>query len=330
MRHDLEALKEKILIPEVWHRLGLAGIPDTSCHCPWRDDHKASFSIYEGGRRWKDHGNHECGDVIDFIARACGIDLAEATRRFIAMDGAPAIVATQTRPRPAPTTSELRLPALRSATAAELRAVAESRRIDTEAVILAHGLGTLRFGDVCGSPCWILTDGAGKIAEARRVDAKPFPPIGTLPERKAHTLKGSRKSWPVGVAVLREMPEVRTLLLVEGGPDYLAALHFANRHERWNVLPVAMLGRGTGAAIDAEALRLMAGRRIRIYPHADADGGGKASAEKWAAQLHGVRCQVDFCEFDNLTRRDGRPVKDLNDAAEISPEQQPELSDIIP
>lgn len=330
MRHDLEALKEKILIPEVWKRLGFSGIPGTACRCPWRDDRKPSFSIHNNGRRWKDFSTDESGDVIDFIARAGGIDLAEATRRFIAMDGAPATVATRTLPRLAQTASELRLPALRSATTADLHAVAESRRIDTEAVILAHGLGTLRFGDVCGSPCWILTDDAGKIAEARRVDGKPFPPIGELPERKAHTLKGSRKAWPVGVAVLREMPEVRTLLLVEGGPDYLAALHFANRYERWNVLPVAMLGRGTGAAIDAEALRLMAGRRVRIYPHADADGGGKASAEKWAAQLHSVRCQVDFFEFDNLTRRDGRPVKDLNDATEISPEQQPELSDIIP
>lgn len=328
MRHDLEALKGRIFIPEVWHRLGFAGTPATTCRCPWRDDRNPSFSIHDDGRRWKDFSTDESGDVIDFIARAGGIDLAEATRRFIAMDGASAVVAARTRP--APTTSELRLPALRSATAAELRAVAESRRIDTEAVILAHGLGTLRFGDVCSSPCWILTDDAGKIAEARRVDGKPFPPIGELPERKAHTLKGSRKSWPVGVAVLREMPEVRTLLLVEGGPDYLAALHFANRRERWNVLPIAMLGRGAGVAIDAEALRLMAGRRVRIYPHADADGGGKASAEKWAAQLHGFRCQVDFFEFDNLTRRDGCPVKDLNDAAEISPEQQPELSDIIP
>ena len=330
MRHNLEALKRRILIPEVWQRLGFAGTPATTCRCPWREDHKPSFSIHDEGRRWKDFSTDEGGDVIDFIARACGIDLAEATRRFIAMDGAPATVATQTRPRPAPTTSELRLPALRSATAAELRAVAESRRIDTEAVILAHGLGTLRFGDVCGSPCWILTDDAGKIAEARRVDRKPFPPIGTLPERKPHTLRGSRKPWPVGVAVLREMPEVRTLLLVEGGPDYLAALHFANRHERWNVLPIAMLGRGAGAAIDAEALRLMAGRRVRIYPHADADGGGMISAQKWAAQLHCAGCQVDFFEFDNLTRRDGCQVKDLNDATEISPEQESELSDILP
>ncbi|MBS0632059.1 MAG: hypothetical protein JSS11_09110 [Verrucomicrobia bacterium] len=113
--------------------------------------------------------------------------------------------------------------------------------------------------------------------------------------------------------MLRRLPQFRTLLLVEGGPDYLAALHFAHELERWDVLPVTMLGRGTGAKMDPGALELMRGRRVRIYPHADADGGGVKSARKWALQLAEVGCAVDLFDFNLLRRTDGMPVKDLND-----------------
>src|SRR4051794_40226778 len=61
----------------------------------------------------------------------------------------------------------------------------------------------------------------------------------------------------------------------EGGPDYLAALHFAIELDAMNVLPVAILGRNAGrAALDPRALHLLRGRRVRLFPHADADGGG--------------------------------------------------------
>ena len=191
--------------------------------------------------------------------------------------------------------------------------VAESRHISLEAVSLGLALGTLTFAIVQGYRCWLLTDAEGRCAEARRIDGMPFPECGTLGRRKAHTLRGSRKSWPVGVAVLRRVPDFRTLLLVEGGPDYLAALHFAHDLERWDVLPVAMLGRGTGTKMDPAALELMRGRRVRIYPHNDADGGGVKSARLWATQLHEVGCVVDFFEFSDLRRTDGTPIKDLDD-----------------
>jgi DNA primase len=143
-----------------------------------------------------------------------------------------------------------------------------------------------------------------------------------------HTIRGSSKAWPVGTALLRQNPNFRAVLLVEGGPDLLAGFHFALASA--DVLPVAMLGRSTGSCIDPEALDLLKDRRVRIYPHNDADGGGRAAAEKWAAQLHAVGCRVDFFSFEELTRRDGPPVKDLNDAVLIHPDQSPELSNLLP
>ena len=81
------------------------------------------------------------------------------------------------------------------------------------------------------------------------MDGLIFPALGDLAERKAHTLRGSCKSWPVGVAVLQKRPHIRAVLLVEGGPDYLAALHLCLERKVHDALPVAMLGRGTGSKI---------------------------------------------------------------------------------
>lgn len=338
-KHDLPALKERLLIPEVWQKLGLEGQPGVTCRSPFRPDKNPSFSIAKDGQRWKDFGTGQSGDVIDFIAMARQISKGEAIRVFLELAGVPVAAGSRTAQaaaRPRTTFKEqatallppeakaqrekedaghpdgIRVP-LQSGTEDDRRLVAESRHITPEAVSLALALRTMTFAIVQGFRCWVLTDAEGRVAEARRLDGMPFPECGTLGRRKAHTMRGSRKSWPQGVAVLRRVPNFRTLLLVEGGPDYLAALHFAHELERWDVLPVAMLGRGTGAKMDEAALELMRGRRVRIYPHHDADGGGVKSARQWALQLDEVGCVVDTYQFDDLYRTDGKPVKDLND-----------------
>lgn len=329
--HDIPALKERLLIPEVWQKLALQGQPSKTCRSPFREDKNPSFSITKDGRRWKDYGTGQNGDVIDFIAMARQISTGEALKVFLELAGVPVPVKRRSPqsgasrgtsfkekatallpPQETPKPEGLCVP-LQNGTEADRRLVAESRRITPEAVSLALALRTLTFSIVQGYRCWLIVDAEERCVEARRLDGMPFTSCGTLGRRKAHTLRGSRKDWPLGAAVLRRIPQFRTLLLVEGGPDYLAALHFANELERWDVLPVAMLGRGTGARIDPGALELMRGRRVRIYPHNDADGGGVKSARLWAAQLDGVGCVVDIYEFTGLHRTDGTPIKDLND-----------------
>lgn len=343
MRTDLPALKETLRIPEIWKILGLPGTPGPSCRSPFRQDKTPSFSIHDEGRRWKDFGTGDRGDAIDFIATACSLEKAAALKRFCELAGAPLMRAFAPRLRkdlpavPARAASHLRtsppvsinpqpqpfdLPTLRRGSPANIGAVARSRGLDPAAVSLAQSLGTLAFGRVCGFHCWLLGDPGRRITEARRVDGDPFPAMGTLGGRKAHTLRGSHKNWPVGVSVLEKHPHFRAVMLVEGGPDYLAALHFALQQECYDVLPVAMLGRSTGTRIAPEALDLLAGRRVRICPHADPDGGGLTSAHTWAAQLHQHGCDVDLYELTGLHLPDGRPVKDLNEAACLPPNKR--------
>ncbi len=116
-----------------------------------------------------------------------------------------------------------------------------------------------------------------------------------------------------------------TIALVEGGPDYLAALHFALRQKRENILPLAILGRGACRQLHRESLSHFVGKRVRIYPHVDPDLGGLEKAVQWARQLEELGCEVDLFRFDGLSKRSGQPVKDLNDCVDVCSDQEPEL-----
>jgi hypothetical protein len=208
--------------------------------------------------------------------------------------------------------------------------VANIRHLDIRAVILADNLGTLRFGKVCGFLSWILTDSSGLCAEGRRLDGKVYPSSGQLGLRKVHTIRNSRKNWAVGILPNREFRDSHaTIAAVEGGPDYLGILHFAVRQNR-RILPVAILGRGACRALCAGCLTHFRGRRVRLFPHADADGGGVERAVNWARQLERIGCDVDLFDFRGLRKADGTPIVDVNDCTQIVPEQATELEGLLP
>jgi hypothetical protein len=213
-------------------------------------------------------------------------------------------------------------------TEADWRELAALRHLTPFAPAKAAELGTLLFGTVCGSRCWILTDEHRLIAEARRMDGKLFPAVGDIGKRKAHTLKGSVKSWPVGIVVRGfEAADFRAVLCAEGGADYLTALDFTLA-DKSDCLPIAFLGAGTASAIHPEALPLLRGRRVRLYPHTDI--AGAAAGVKWAAQFAAIGATVDAFNFALLRQADGSPVKDLNDCARIHPDDAAELEGLLP
>ncbi|MBK1835676.1 CHC2 zinc finger domain-containing protein [Roseibacillus ishigakijimensis] len=318
-------LKERYRIPDAWRDLGYEDQPAKSCRCPWRDDRKPSFSVYDDGRAFKDFSTDESGDVISFARLALGVSFKEAVRWCEERAGircqgdypARPLPLPPRRPSPEKPRKELKLPELDEGRPEDLAALARVRGLARHAIKPAIQIGVLRFGQVCGKRSWILLDDSGLVAEARRLDGKPFDAFKRLPERKAHTLAGSRKDWPLGLTMgtmelegetVAKFRHDTTILLVEGGPDYLAALDFMGRDlSKKGLQPVAMLGKSN--RITSEALDVMAGRRVRIYPHTD----GMEAAAGWAAQLAGVGCKVDGFRFDGLTRKDGQPVTDLND-----------------
>ena len=320
----VEDAKRRLPIRELMRRLAVPAesIPERDgrlVHCPWPQNHKhgdrrGSFNTHAGGAAYKCFACGEQGDGPRFVALWLGLSPAEGFRTFMEManQGTACERIVNDIPR------TLKLPTLHWGLREDVEHVCSSRLVSPAAFTLGRSMGVFGFAKVCGFPCWLVTDSARKIAEARRIDGAKFPPTVKLGERKAHTLGGSIKSWPAGMAVLRSLPSFRAIMLLEGQPDLLAAMHFLESHQVHDVLPIAMLGRQAGAtSIHPEALALLRDRRVRIYPHNDPDGGGMSCAHRWAEQLHQHGCNLDFFSFGGLSRLDGKPVKDLNDCTAI-------------
>ena len=87
--HDspLAAAKERLSIPAVGAMLFPDWKPGKSCKSPFREERNASFSVYDGGRKWKDFGTGEGGDVADFFAAASGSSPEDGAKRLIQMAG---------------------------------------------------------------------------------------------------------------------------------------------------------------------------------------------------------------------------------------------------
>jgi hypothetical protein len=185
---------------------------------------------------------------------------------------------------------------------------------------------------VCGLDSWVVKDSSGLCAEARRLDGKCFPQIGHLSERKAHTIRNSCKSWPVGILPAESYRKsFDVIALVEGGPDLLSVIHFALKQHRVGILPVAILGRGVCRhGLHPDSLEYFRGMRVRIYPHDDPDGISYENTVILAKQLEQLNCEVDVFIFKGLRKRNGEKIKDLNNCTEIATEEVHKLEELFP
>ena len=89
-----KGLREIYRIPNAWRDLGLEGEPAASCKSPFRDDSTPSLSIYDDGRKFKDHGSGESGDVFEFVKLALDAGFKESAQWIEARAGT-----NQERPR---------------------------------------------------------------------------------------------------------------------------------------------------------------------------------------------------------------------------------------
>lgn len=301
----LQAAKERLLIFDLWEHFSLPGRPGRACRSPFREDRNPSFSVYDSGRKWKDHSTGEQGSLVEFVALATGSSEQDACRELIEI-ARTGTTSKQLAPRRARINREprkpFRLPALDGGKISEMNQLARSRGFH-----LFAGLEILRRREQLGfydSPqgrAWLIYDRAGKVGQARLLSGDKWPaPIASRPK----TLPGSRASWPVGASTIT--PSTKFVYLCEGAPDLLAAATLAYL-EAPNAIAqsafVAMLGASQNIA--PEARPLFAGKRIRIF--ADADKAGRAAIKRWAGQLREVEPQALTAWMSDT------PGQDLND-----------------
>jgi hypothetical protein len=259
-------------------RLGYGAPGKKRFHALFRPDNNPSCEIWNN--TIVDRSTGERFDVISLFARHHGISDAEAIKRLAAE--LPGREAYQSKPS-GDKRKKLIIPPL-SYCPEKAEALAKLRGVTREGVdFAAVTIGSLGFGEALGFDGWILTDGKN-IAEVRRLDGEKLPAIGKhIVERKSHALGGSIKNTPIGLYPLHGANAFRKLpiLLLEGGPDYLAACSILWNHEKFQ--PVAMLG--AKMLIPEQDLPAFAGRDVLILAHDDESNAGVDGAKQRAMQL---------------------------------------------
>ena len=306
--------KARLTIHGLWQHFGFDGEPKASCRAPWREDHKASFSVNADGTLWKDFATGEAGDAVDFFQRATGLPKKEACRKFIELAGGHITLPRAARPQPEPAGPKPKptFPDMHKGTPADFKQLASLRNIGREGIEWASERGLLWFAHMKGADAWIVTDGARVNAQARRLDGQGWNHLPDNP--KAYTLPGSWASWPIGIPEARPFKQIA---LCEGGPDFLAAHYLALWEQSTSpamrdVSSSPVMLAGASQRIHADALPLFGGKRVRIFGHDDEAGRG--AVERWAAQLASVGADVDAFNFAGLRQVNGEPVADLNDS----------------
>lgn len=268
---------------------------------------------------WRDFNGKDGGDLVGLWQRVRGLSLHETCneiRTFLNLPEEEYLEPIHPRiEQPAP---EVHQPSraweiiqrhLRPLTYPEISALATLRHIPATAGLeLASQCGQLFHAEVYDDgfrpDCWVITDGSRQNAQARRLDGRLFDSI----DAKAKTITGCRASWPIGLADLQPHHAV---LLVEGGPDFLAAWHLIWENDLTKThRPVAMLGAGN--QIPDDALPLFAGRDVQIFPHRDANMAGAHAAVRWRDTLTAVTTAT----ISTL------PTKDLNDLVQAEAFQE--------
>ena len=307
--------KTRLRIPDLWAICGLPDRPRKSCCCPFHDDRTASFSISSDGLLWHCFAGCGGGDAVDFLGQARHLSRSDACCEFLRLAGAEFRAVPRTNHNriscsPKRAVNIVSPPGLTPGTETDWRKLASLRSISSESIPLATQRGLLRFGTHKLRDSWFITDGTGHNVQARRMDGEPWQEIGGI---KAWTLAGSLAAWPVGIKEAAPFP---CLAVCEGGPDLLAAFHFILCEGRdVDCAAVAILG--ASLTIHSDALPFFAGKRVRIFGHADASGAGTAAVERWAGQLARAGANVDAFDFAGLKKADGLPVNDLNDCTSI-------------
>jgi len=304
---DLTALKSRYTIVQAWRDLDLPGSPGKCVRSPFREDRSPSFSVYDDGQRFKDFATGESGDMFDFIAKAHGCSTADAIAWVRDRAG------VSRRRNPAPPRSTSKIPRLRCGTEAEFDLLAEHRGFSKASLTAAQQRGFLFFAELWGHVAWCITDSRRELFEFRRVDGEMWPAYGRLPARKCHCL-GTGKRWPIGTVESISFPRVAW---VEGGPDFLALLHFLHvERKAERVAPVGVLG-ASNHALAPEALSHFKGKLVCLYPHADE--AGRSAVRAWARQLHEAGAtRVRAFDLSRLVKADGTEGKDLADVCHIS------------
>lgn len=92
MKHDIAQLKQALPLDALMRKLGHGDLVRKSAKCPFHQDTRSSFSVYENGSglAWKCHAGCGQGDEIDFVMQFFNLpDTKSAIERYAEIAGNP-------------------------------------------------------------------------------------------------------------------------------------------------------------------------------------------------------------------------------------------------
>ena len=296
-------IKEKISLREMARMLGITGLPDhddIKFASPLRPDGHPSCTIWHD--RLVDWSRDERWDAIDLYETVKGVPRNIALHELARIAG----IGNNDQNSSDKNNGGGKWPPFSLGTKIEAQVLCEIRGFTLDGLRLARDRGMLAFASVCRLPCWIVTDNERVLAQARRLDGRWFPPFKGLAERKSHTLRGSKQGHVLGVA---DVGKYDFLLLVEGGPDIVAAHCFIAMREAGERDRIGVLGiLGASHGLPVKVARACKGKWVRVFDHADL--AGKETAARWRMSLHATGVKTDMVSFES---HNGKQIFDLND-----------------
>jgi len=277
--------------------------------CPiHRERNGASFVVWSDAH-WSCFGKcSRGGDVIDLERALGGGSVGEAVERLTGR--IPQFVPPPEEPRKITKKNGASWnwsSALRHGNENELATLASDREIDVGGCRLAQARGLLRFLDHREGVAWVVTDSIRENAVARLLGGRLW-----ANGAKAKNLPDSRAKRPIGIF---ETIGFENVTIVEGGPDALAAFHFALKAGTEDIVGVVCMT-SANAEFSAGDLARLRGKSVRLFPHADEKG--RAGGLRWLAQLRPVAIHLDVADFSGLIKSNGDRAKDLNDLTSLA------------
>lgn len=322
MNEKTTEIKARLTIFDVSKRLdiGLRG-QNGIYHSPFRDDKKPSFSISKDGKFFNDFATGDKGDIFTFYRIATGADFKTTFNRLADFAGIkktdyPRFLRRQrfrsTKEVIDSISLKPKIPHLtwNEAYARKLEAL---RGYSLEAQEIAFKRCVFGFCEYRGLPAWIVTDGAGRTAQARRVDGLKWADSNV--GHKAETLKNSNCSIPAGLEAIKDF---KIVAICEGSSDFLAAFHFAYINDcEDEIAPLAILG--ATQDISLNVLGALRDKIVILFP--DADEAGRKALKLWGDKIAQYAKKTFYFSFDNFHRADGKTVKDLSDFMSLDPDE---------
>lgn len=317
MNFNVEEIKARLDIPCLAQRLGLPlNGKNGIYHSPFRADRKPSFSISRDGKLFNDFATGEKGDVFKFYQIATGADFRTSLNALVRFAGLEKIaykpfVKHREKPIEEPPLKP-KIPPL-FWIEAHARNLERKRGYSVEAQRMAYRRGVFGFCEYKGFPAWIITDGAGNTAQARRLDGGLWADTNT--GHKAENLRNSNCSIPAGLEAIRDF---KIVAICEGSSDFLASFHFAYINDCENdIAPLAILG--ATQDISLKALNALKDKLVIVFP--DADEAGKKALKRWGDKIAPYAKKTFYFSFNNYHKSDGTPVKDLSDFMDLDADE---------